>query len=108
MKNFWNKLKSWFEFSAKTGLYLPMAYDARTQLPSVSLLFAHIANTIAIGGIVTLLMKELKAGVYCSMAYAALMLIFYLIRSLGKVKVDLDDASIELEDGEDDEEKQEQ
>ncbi len=107
MKEFFDNIKKWFEFTAKTGLYLPMAYDARTQLPSVSLFFAHIANAVAIGGIVALLFKDLKAGVYCSMGYSALMLIFYLMRSLGKVKVDIDDGQIELEDGENNETKKE-
>lgn len=94
------KFKKLMEFSAKTGFYLPGAYDSRTKGPSVSLLFAHIANAVAIGGITSLMFKDLKVGVYCSIGYSALMLSFYLLRSLGKVKVDIDDGQIELDSGE--------
>lgn len=100
MGNFWNKIKEIFEYSSTHGLNLPSAFDNRTGIGSVSLLFAHVANAVAIGGIVSLLFKDLKAGVYCAMGYSSLMLIFYLMRSIGKVKVDIDDGQIELEDNE--------
>lgn len=99
------KLKALFEFAAKTGLYLPAAYDARNGQPSTSLLFAHMANALAIGGITALMFQDLKVGVYCSMGYSALMLAFYLLRSLSKFKVDVDDGEIELDSGEAEEEK---
>lgn len=92
--------KKFMKFASKTGLYLPAAYDARTNGPSISLLFAHIANALAIGGITALMFKDLKMGVYCSIGYSTLMLAFYLLRSLSKVKVDVDDGEIELDSGE--------
>jgi hypothetical protein len=95
-----DKIKDIFKFSAKNGLWLPAAYDKRTDGPSVSLLFAHVANALAIGTIAVLAFNDLKTATYCAMTYSALMLVFYLMRSLGKVKVDVDDGEIELDSNE--------
>lgn len=90
------RLKEILEFSSTNGFNLPSAYDNRSGKGSVSLLFAHVANVVAIGGIISLLVKNLELGVYCAIGYSGLMLAFYLLRSLGKVKVGKD--GIELED----------
>jgi hypothetical protein len=90
------RLKKILEFSSKTGWYFPGAYDARTGHSSISLMSAHITFITTISGIIALMFKDLTMGVYCSMGYSVLMLSFYLLRSLGKVKVGKD--GIELED----------
>lgn len=89
-------IKEILKFSSTNGFWLPSAFDNRSGKGSVSLLFAHIANFVAIGGIISLLVKNLELGVYCAIGYSGLMLAFYLLRSLGKVKVGKD--GIELED----------
>lgn len=90
------KTKDILKFASTKGWYLPGAHDARTGHSSVSLLFAHVAFNITIAGIVALMLKDLTMGVYCAMGYSVLMLAFYLLRSLGKVKVGRE--GIELED----------
>lgn len=93
------RLKELCEFGATTGLYLPGAHDNRSGKSSVSLLFAHVANFVALCGIVVLLIKDITTGVYCAIGYSTLMLTFYLLRSLDKVK--LSKEGIELEGDED-------
>lgn len=95
-------IKKLFKFSATNGFFLPSAYDNRSKKGSVSLLFAHIANFITILGIVSLLVKDLELGVYCSIGYSGLMLAFYLLRSLDKVKLGRE--GIELDSDESEEE----
>ncbi len=97
-----DRLKELFKFSAKVGWYLPAAYDQRTKGPSVSLLFAHVANFVAIVAIIKNLLTSTEIGGYMAMGYSGLMLVFYLLRSIGKAKIGKD--GIELED-DDDEEK---
>lgn len=91
------KLKDLLKFSATIGFYLPGAHDNRSGKSSVSLLFAHMSNMVALAGIIALFFKDLTMGVYCAIGYAGLMLAFYLLRSLDKVKLSRD--GIEL-DGE--------
>lgn len=99
------KLKSLFEFSAKSGLNLPTAFDADKQGPSVSLLFANISFYLAICTIIYLTTKDTFAGTMAAMAFAALYFIFYMLRKLNKAKLDLDDRSVELENTEGEEKK---
>lgn len=89
-------IKQLLKFWSKTGAYLPSAYDNRTGKGSVSLLFAHVANAVAVFGICALLYQNLKDGVIAAIIYSVLMLAFYLIGSLSKFKVDVDDGEIEM------------
>lgn len=86
------------KFASTTGIYLPGAYDNRTKKGSVSLLFAHITFFLTILGLIALLLTNLQAGVYCSIGYSVLMLSFYLIRSLDKVKFGKDGVELDGED----------
>lgn len=95
-----DKIKQIFEFSSKNGLFLPSAYDADKGGPSVSLLFSHIANLVAIFSIIYLVIKDTTTGTIAAMIYASLMIVFYLMRRLTKVKFDLDDKEIDLENNE--------
>ena len=92
-----DKLKALLEFSSKNGFYLPSAYDNDKGGPSVSLLFSHVANFIAIASIIFLVVKDTTTGTISAMIYASLMLVFYLMRRITKFKADLDDKSIELD-----------
>jgi hypothetical protein len=93
----WTKIVEMLKFSSENGWYLPSAFDNRSGKGSVSLLFAHVANFTAIAGIALLLYKDTKTGVLGAIIYSTLMLAFYLIRSLSKFKVDVDDGQIELD-----------
>lgn len=89
-------IKKLFEFSAKTGLMLPGAYDFDKSGPSVSLLFAHISFYIAVISIGLLLYKDIVLGTIAAMTLAGLYFVFYMLRKLTHAKVDLDDRSFDL------------
>jgi hypothetical protein len=91
-----DKIKAFFEFSAKTGVYMPGAYDALSDKPSVSLLMTHLSSYIAMGSIIYLICKDAVAGTIAAILYATLMIVFYLMRKLTHAKFDLDDKSIDL------------
>lgn len=95
-----DKIKQFFEFASKNGLYFPGAYDNDKQGPSASLLFAHVANIVAIWGLITLINKDALQGVLAAISYSVLMIVFYLMRRISSFKADLDDKSIELDSGE--------
>lgn len=95
------KLKQFFQFASTNGLWLLSAFDNDKPGPSASLLFAHAANTVALGAIITLIVKDTLQGTIAAIMYSVLMIVFYLMRRIKSFKADLDDKSIELESGED-------
>lgn len=95
------KLIQLLKFGSEQGFRLPSAFDADKPGPSASLLFAHLANTVAIAAIINLIVKDTLAGTIAAMIYSVLMIVFYLMRRLTKFKADLDDKSIEFDGGED-------
>ena len=99
------KLIDFFKYSSEQGLRIPSAFDNDKPGPSASLLFAHLANTVAIGGIITLIVKDTLQGTVAAMMYSVLMIVFYLMRRLTKFKMDLDDKSLEIDGGEDNDKK---
>ncbi len=95
------KIIQFFKYSSEQGLRLPSAYDNDKPGPSASLLFAHLANTVAIGGIITLIVKDTLQGTIAAIMYSVLMIVFYLMRRIKSFNVDLDDKQISMESGND-------
>lgn len=99
-----DKIKEFFKFGAEKGLNFPFANDAVYKKPSVTLFFAYISFYIAAISLIILHFRETPlVATTMSFIFTGMMIIFYLIRSLSKAKIDLDDKSIELESGEKDE-----
>lgn len=94
----WDKIKEFFIYSSEVGLKLPSAYDADKKGPSVTLLFVHVANFVAILSICLLFKESPTIGVISATGYSLAMMGFYLIKRLGKFSVDLKDGKIEAED----------
>lgn len=92
-----DKISGLLDRWSEIGIKLPSAYDNRTGKGSISLLFAHVANFVAILSICYLVSQDSKYGVLSAIVYSTLMLAFYLIRTLSKFKVDIDDGEIELD-----------
>jgi hypothetical protein len=94
LQEFWKKL-------CTEGIHLPFAYDPETKEPSVTLGFYWIVAFLAI---VSLILLHLKLVSYTatgmSLVFVLLAFIMYRLRKLDKVKIDVDDQSIEL-DGDD-------
>jgi hypothetical protein len=92
--------------SNRIGLPLPMAHDSVTGKPSVTLLMFYTGLVLSIISIVLLHDNPDKylSATLVTLLFLSLGFVFYRMRTLDKVKFDLDDKSIEL-DGEDDEPK---
>lgn len=95
-----NYIKKILKYYSEHGMDLPTAYDNRVKRGSISLLFAYTAHLVTIVGICLALVEHLKFGVLCAIGYSALMISFYMLRSLSKVKLDVDDGEIELDTNE--------
>ena len=93
------RIKKFFEFASKNGLYLAMAYDNDKPGPSVTLLFAHLANTLALLSIIILISKDVTQGTITAILYSITTMVLYIMRRITKFKVDLNDKSIDLEGG---------
>lgn len=99
-------LKDFFKYSAEKGLRFPFAFDPMLKKPSVTLLFAYIAFYLSVFSLIALhFQANLLAATGMSFVFTAMMIIFYLIRTINKAKIDLNDQEIELESGENDEKK---
>ncbi len=87
-------LKNWSE----TGIRLPFAYDPESDKPSVTLMFFWITSFLSV---VSLVLLHLKLVTYTatgmSLGFVLIAFVMYRLRKLDKVKIDLDDQSIELE-----------
>lgn len=102
----WNKLKALFEFSARTGLFLPMAFDNDKEGASVTLFFSHVSFCLTLISIIYLFFKpDVLSPAISSMMLFAFCILVYRLRRLDDVEIDLDDRSIKLK-GHDDQEKE--
>lgn len=87
------------------GIKLPMAYDAVTKHPSVTLLFPYIAFIVLIYAEIRLIDSNPTEGALLALGAWFLATVLYMLRKLSKAKFDLDDKSFELEGGNDETDK---
>ena len=88
---------------ANQGIKFPMAHDSTTGKPSITLLFPYISFLLAMVSIIMLLKENTLYGTIAAIGTWVIALILYLMRKITKFKADLDDKSIELENGDTDE-----
>lgn len=102
-----NKIREFLKTGAERGMNLPLAYDASSGGPSITLLIFYVAMIMTVGSLTAFhfLPDKLLQPSLLTLTFLALSFVFYRMRNLDKVKFDLDDRSIELdaggEDGED-------
>ncbi len=96
------KFLSWLEENRDYGVTVFLAYDPISQKPSITLLMAYVSFLLAIGSTVLLHAQSLLMGTIASLMLATIMTIFYLIRSLNKAKINLEEKSFELENNDED------
>lgn len=96
-------LKEIFKVSSERGMHLPMAYDADKEGPSITLLIFYVAMLMTVGSLTAFhfLPDKLLQPSLLTLLFLGLSFVFYRMRNLDKVKFDLDDRSIELEGGND-------
>lgn len=103
-----NAIQRW----AKRGAYWPFVHDPQSGEPSVTLMFFYIAFVLAISTItVSSIMQLLKGDLVMATVMPTMLLllgfVFYRLRTLDQVKIDLDDKQIELSSDDHDEPKKE-
>lgn len=97
LQEFWKKL-------CTEGLHLPFAHDPESDKPSVTLGFYWIVAFLSIASLVLFHLKLVTiAATGMSLLFVLVGFIMYRLRKLDKVKIDIDDQSIEL-DGKDENE----
>lgn len=95
------RIKSALKVGSEKGMSLPLAYDASSKGPSITLLIFYIAMTMTVGSLTAFhfLPDKLLQPCLCTLTFLAMSFVFYRMRNLDKVKFDLDDRSFELDSG---------
>jgi hypothetical protein len=99
-------IKDLFKSWATDGVRFLYAFDSTTKLPSITLFFSYITFWIAVAGSISvyfnsnLLFASINSTIFWMLAF-----VMYRIRSLDRVKFDLDDRSLELSGDEDEQPK---
>jgi len=97
-----DKIKSW----AENGIKFAYAFDPSTNQSSVTLFFVYITFWLAVAGSISVYYKsEFLTASINSTIFWVVAFIFYRLRKLDSVKLDLDDKSIELSGDSDDQQK---
>lgn len=97
MEKIKNAIKRW----SKQGMHWPFVYDPVENKPSVTLMFFYIAFTLCVSVVAVssyiLLKKDDPIQATFMPSFLMLMgFVFYRLRKLDNVKIDLDDKKIEL------------
>lgn len=107
----WEKLdKAWHSWS-ENGMRWPFVHDPVKGKPSVTLLFFYISFTIATITVSTSSILMLIKGDYLSATFMPMLMmfsgfIFYRMRRLDSVKINLQERSIDLDGGDDGKEEE--
>ena len=100
-----DKLKEALKYGSEKGMPLPLAHDASTGKPSITLLIFYVAMIMTVGSLTAFhfMPDKLLQPALLTLLFLGLSFVFYRMRNLDKVKFDLDDKSIELEGHNEDE-----
>lgn len=90
----------WMEENRDYGFSVFLAYDPISQKPSITLLMAYVSFILAVGSVVALHFESFLMGCIAAITLSTISTIFYLIRSLNKAKINLEEKSFELENSE--------
>jgi len=99
--------ESWKKWGTD-GMLWPFVHDPVKGKPSVTLLFFYISFFLAASAVLVSSIMLLLTGNYLTATFMPIMMmfsgfIFYRLRRLDSVNIDLDDKSINLNSGSDDE-----
>jgi hypothetical protein len=95
-----DKIKKLFEFSAKNGLYFPAAYDINTKKPSTTLFSFYTGIGLAVISLIAyhIAPDKLIGPASMSLLYLGMTFVFYRVRAIDRVKINVEQKSIEFED----------
>lgn len=92
-------LKSFYSNICEKGLKLPFIYDAVSKLPSVTLFFAYVTFLVMLVSLICLhFFGQILQATIASILVWVLAVIFYRMRELDKINLNLKTGSIDLED----------
>ena len=80
-------------------LKLPLMFDPDKNKPSVTLMFPYFSFIVLIICIICLAKQNLVQGTLAAGSVWFLSTVFYLLRRLNKLNLDIDDRKLELEGG---------
>lgn len=93
-----SKLKELLTQWSTKGMKLPFVYDPESKAPSVTLSFAYITFFITVISVAVLHFRaDPMVASGGALLFWVLATVFYRLRKLDKVKIDLDDQEIELD-----------
>ena len=87
----------------KDGLYFPFLHDPTTNKPSVTLLFLYVTFLNMLGSVIALhFLSNLMSATLVSVGVWALAMVFYRMRRIDDLNVNLKTGSVEVKgDGKD-------
>ncbi len=92
------KIKQFIKDACLKGLHLPFLHDPVSGKPSITLMFPYATFALSLASVIVLHFRsEVLPASLVSISFWSLSVIFYMIRSIQKAKIDLDDKSLELE-----------
>lgn len=90
-------IKQLFEFSCKEGLYFPFAHDPVTKQSSVTLLFTYVSFILSLASVIALqFFPQVQTGSLFSIGLFIVCLVFYRLRRLDDVSVNLKSGQIDI------------
>lgn len=89
----WEKIKK----ALAAGVPVWQAWDAQTKQQSFRLWCAWSTFHLALCSVIALHFWAVEAATWTAIGFFGLCMVFYMLKSLSKAKVDLDDRSIELD-----------
>jgi tellurite resistance protein TehA-like permease len=94
-----NKLSYLWKRWCEKGIHLPYAYDPETKAPSITLIFYWISSALSLCSLIAFQFQKvtLQATGMCLM-FVVSAYVMYRLRKLDKVKIDVKNESVDLED----------
>jgi hypothetical protein len=86
-----------FKRWSEEGIRFPYAYSGDEKKPSVTLLFVWLTGMLALGSTLALNFVDTLQAALTSIIFWVLSMVFYRLRRIDKLKIDLDDRQLEIE-----------
>lgn len=99
-------LKDWYADVKENGIKFLYAFDSERKSASSTLFYCYVSFYFVLASLIALHFKsELLTATAVTITFFSICMIFYRLRKIDKLKVDLDDKSLEVENNEGEEKK---
>jgi hypothetical protein len=101
------KIKDYLKRCHDAGFYVPYFHDPVSNKPSVTMTFAYITFVLACISVIMLHRDSTNlSATWTAIGFWASATVLYMIREINKLKVDLDDREVSINEDEEDEPKE--